>query len=135
MAVRWLQAYEQNFQPFRPQEAWLLYQLAAFGEAIGWGLLLIGIALKRYLLHGNDIPVLIAGQMHGTLFLIYIVSCLVLYPSLGWRRTGAVIAGLASIPPFGSLLVEQYVSHQRQRQRTRLQQSLILYSHFATMRA
>jgi integral membrane protein len=105
----------ESAKPFTDAEAWSLFRLAAIGEACGWTMLIAGITLKQYVLHGNNVPVLIAGQIHGTLFIIYIVAALALYPSLGWSRGKAILAGLASIPPYGSIIFEQWAAHRRSR--------------------
>ena len=110
----WLQRFEHN-QLFTEREAWLLFRLAAFAETIGWTSLLCGLALKRFVLHGNNDPVLITGQIHGTIYLAYFVAPLLLYPSLYWSRWRAVIAVIAGIPPYGSLLFELWTSHERRR--------------------
>jgi integral membrane protein len=107
-----LYRFEHN-NSFSESEAWSLFRLAAIGEACGWTLLLSGIACKRYLLHGTNDPVLVAGQIHGLLFFLYALASLGLYPSLSWTRRRAFVALLASIPPYGSLLFEQWVSHKR----------------------
>lgn len=102
-------------RPFKPGEAWLLFRLAAFGEAAGWTLLIAGIILKRYFLNGNNLPVLIAGQFHGTLFIIYMTAAVGLYPSLHWTRKRAVVALIASVPPYGSLLFERWAAYKLKR--------------------
>lgn len=107
-----LRQFEQQ-QQFSDHEAWNLFRLAAIGEAIGWTLLLVGIGCKYELLHGNNTPVLIAGQIHGMLFLLYLVASIVVYPSLGWKRLIALVAIIASVPPYGSLVFEQIMSHYR----------------------
>lgn len=102
-----LHTFERN-QVFTEDEGWLLFRIAAFGEAIGWTLLIAGIACQRFLIPGDTIPVQIAGQFHGVLFLAYALSAAGLYPTLRWSRKRAIIALLASIPPFGSLLFERW---------------------------
>ncbi len=106
----------ESARPFSEEEAWFLFKLGAIAEACGWAMLLTGMGLQRYMLHGNPAPVLIAGQIHGILFLLYALAGLGLYPCLGWRRGKALIATLASVPPFGSLLFEQWASRVRGRQ-------------------
>ena len=91
----------------------MLFRLAAFSEAFGWTLLIAGIAIKRYVMHGNDAPVLIAGQIHGMLFFAYFVAAFGLYPSLGWSRWRALFAVAASVPPYGTLVIEQWAAHKR----------------------
>ncbi len=98
--------FEHN-QAFSETEGWMLFRLAAIGEAVGWTLLITGIGLTRYVLHGNQIPVLAAGQIHGTLFIIYMVAAAGLYPTLGKSRKWAVVALIASVPPYGSIIFEQ----------------------------
>jgi integral membrane protein len=113
-------------RPFREDEAWLLFKIAAFAEAFGWTMLIIGILSQRLLFHSN-IPVLITGQLHGTIFLAYVVAALGLYPSLGWPRRRAVVAALASVPPYGSLLFEQWAAHQRQLCKIKTHSRLVTY--------
>jgi integral membrane protein len=105
-----LRAFEHK-RPFTEAEAWTLFRLAAFGEAIGWTLLIIGIVLRHAT--GSEIPVQIAGQLHGMIFFGYLVAALGLYPSLGWSRWRALFSLAASVPPYGTLLVEQYAAHRR----------------------
>jgi integral membrane protein len=105
-----LKQFEQN-TVFTETEAWGLFRLAAIGEACGWSLLISGIIL-RYFLKNND-PVVIAGQIHGMLFFCYAVAALGLYPNLRWSRGRALVALAASVPPYGSLLFEQWASYKR----------------------
>lgn len=91
----------------------MLFRIAAFSEAIGWTLLIIGIACKQLPVGWNLIPVGIAGVIHGMLFLIYIVAVLILAPSLDWSWAKTIIAGLCSMPPYGSLIFEKYVAQNR----------------------
>ncbi len=49
------------------------------------------------------------------LFFSYALAAVGLYPSLGWSRRRASVALLASVPPYGSLLFEQWAFHVRQR--------------------
>lgn len=107
-----LEKLESN-RPFTDQEAWNLFRIAAIGEAGGWSLLIAGIAFKHFVTPANNTPVLIAGQVHGTIFLVYITAVIVLYSSLRWSRKRTVVAGLASIPPYGSLIFEQWAAYKR----------------------
>lgn len=106
--------FEQN-NAFTEEEAWGLFRFAAIGEACGWSLLITGIILQR-LFKEHD-PVLVAGQIHGMLFLCYALAALGLYPSLRWSRIRACFALIASIPPYGSLLFEQWAAYQREKTR------------------
>jgi integral membrane protein len=122
-----IKKYEQ-FTPFTDSEAWGLFRIAAFSEAIGWSLLIIGILLGQYVFPGSSVPVKIAGRVHGTLFLIYIAAAILLYPSQGWSRKRTLFAAVASVPPFGSLLFEQWAAHKRNR--NRITHSIFLSAYF-----
>ncbi|HEX7368344.1 MAG TPA: DUF3817 domain-containing protein [Candidatus Saccharimonadales bacterium] len=120
--------YFEAARPFTEHEAWLLFRVAALAEAGGWTMLITGLALKQYVLHGNNVPVLIAGQIHGMIFFAYIIAALGLYPSLGWTRYKAIIAGLASVPPYGSLLFERWEARQRRHKALRNYHACTLYT-------
>jgi integral membrane protein len=100
-------------RPFTEAEAWMLFRIAAISEACGWALLGSGILISRYITPGNDTAVLIAGQTHGMIFFAYVAAAAGLYPSLGWSRWRAVFALAFSVPPFGTLLFEQWAAHRR----------------------
>lgn len=108
-----------------------MFRLAALGEAVGWTLLIIGILLGKYVLPGNPVPVAIAGRIHGTLFLVYIAAVMVMSPSQGWNLRRTIVAGIASVPPYGSLMFEQWAA--RKRRRTHLSQvvRLSIYYRYA----
>ena len=119
---------------FREEEAWKLFRLAAFGEAFGWTFLILGILFKYFVTPNTNIPVAIVGQIHGTLFIIYIAAVLVLHQSMRWSIQKTTIAGLLSIPPYGTLAFEQYEAWKRKKQnsykyRELIVRGLILYEH------
>jgi integral membrane protein len=101
---------------FSEREAWNIFRLAAISEAIGWTLLITGILLKQYAFHGNNAPVDIAGQIHGTIFLAYLGAVIAVFGSLRWSKRKLLIAALASIPPYGTLVFEQWAAHKRRQQ-------------------
>ena len=107
-----LQRFERN-QAFTETDSWMLFRLVAIAEACGWTMLIAGILCERYILPGNSIPVTIAGKIHGMLFLLYALAAVGLYPTLRWSRKRAFVALLASVPPYGSLLFEQWAHHMR----------------------
>jgi integral membrane protein len=109
-----LSKYE-SFTPFTEPEAWGLFRIAAIAEAVGWTLLIIGILLGQYVFVGSEIPVTIAGRVHGMLFLLYITATVLLSPSQGWSKSRTIIAGVASVPPYGSLIFEQWAAYKRNR--------------------
>lgn len=107
-----LHKFEHN-QVFTESEAWMLFRLTAIAEACGWTLLIAGMACGQLLMHGNRDAVLIAGQIHGTFFCMYALAATGLYPTLGWSRKLSFVALLASLPPYGSLVFEQWAQHKR----------------------
>ena len=112
--MQFFKNFERN-RVFTEEEGWLLFRIAAIAEACGWTLLIAGITSVRFITHSNPIPVQIAGQMHGVLFLSYALASIGLYPSLRWSRKRAFIALLASVPPYGSLLFERWATSERRR--------------------
>jgi integral membrane protein len=112
--IRLLRKFERN-RVFTEEEAWSLFRLAAIGEACGWGLLILGILWEHFGLPGAHLPVYFAGRAHGMLFLLYMLAAVGLYPNLGWSRKRAFVALVASVPPFGSLLFEQWAELIRNR--------------------
>lgn len=117
----------ETARPFTENEAWLLFRIAAIAEAVGWTILIAGILIERYVTPGNNAAVLIAGQTHGMIFFGYLVAALGLYPSLGWSRLKALCALIISVPPYGTLLFEQWAAYKRHKQRLRDYRSLLAY--------
>ena len=122
--IRLLQYY-QNFRPFTDSEAWYLFRLAAFGEAIGWSLLIVGIAWEAYT--GSHTLVAVGGRIHGMLFVTYIAAVLAFAPSMRWSFPQTIFGGLMSTPPYGSLVFEKLVSWQRRHSAAQLLFSNTLY--------
>jgi len=104
----------ENNKVFSEEESWLLFRIAAIAEACGWTLLILGIGIEKYILPGNNTSVLLAGRTHGMLFIAYALAAIGLYPTLLWSRKKAFIALLASVPPYGSLMFEQWAKHVRE---------------------
>ncbi len=118
----WRRSYEKligsynDFRPFTAAEAWGLFRLAAIGEAVGWTLLIIGVGCQHLPVSWNQIPVQLAGRIHGTLFLLYITAVVVLSPSLGWSLMRTLMGGAASVPPYGSLMFELWAGNRKRQQ-------------------
>lgn len=112
MQISLISRYE-TFRPFSEQEAWSVYRFAAFAEAFGWTLLICGIGISSYVFPGDRNAVVFAGRSHGIFFGLYIIATLVMYPSLRWSRGKALVAAAASLPPFGSLMFEQWAAYKR----------------------
>jgi integral membrane protein len=116
----------ENAQFFTDTEAWNLFRLAAFGEAFGWTLLIGSLIFQHYVTPGNNIPIDIAGQIHGTIFLIYIAAVVVLHPSLRWSPKRTLVAGLVSVPPYGTLIFEQWAARRRHSEAFKTYRQLVV---------
>lgn len=121
-------AFEHN-TVFSEQEAWALFRIAAFAEAVGWTSLITGIVLEH--LTGSHAPVAVAGRIHGMLFLSYMVAAVGLYPNLKWNRWAGIIALAASVPPYGSLVFEQVAGYVRSNQQARSYSRSVVFSALA----
>ncbi|WP_050792872.1 DUF3817 domain-containing protein [Gordonia neofelifaecis] len=82
------------------------FRLIAVIEAITWGLLLIGMAVKYGA--GIDSATMIPGSLHGAAFVIYLIVTLLTARALKWNFKVLVLALLASIPPFFTLWFESW---------------------------
>lgn len=118
--------FYSNFRPFTDEEAWAIFRLAAFAEALGWTILVSGIILTDYVFHSR-VPVILAGRTHGILFGLYLTAVLVLAPSLRWKWPKILLAGLMSAPPYGTLLFEIVENQRRKYKRLRVLSGVIRY--------
>lgn len=100
---------------FTDKEAWGIYRLFAFGEAVGWTLLIGAIVYRGFELPYASSVVTVAGRIHGMIFVSYFVIVLLTARSMGWgiwRITGALLAGM---PPYTSIVFEQLMAFQRKK--------------------
>ena len=129
--VRFIRQFEAA-RPFTEAEAWMLFRIAAVAEAVGWTLLVVGILADRYIPHGGGSALIFAGRTHGMLFLLYCLASLGLYPSLGWSRWRGLFALAFSVPPYGSLLFEQWAAAKRHNAGFRTYHQFLLYNALVT---
>jgi integral membrane protein len=85
------------------------FRLLALAEAVSWAGLLIGMFFK-YVAVGNDIGVNIFGPIHGGIFIAYVLAALLVRGPLRWDGRTLVLALLASIPPFGTVVFERWAA-------------------------
>lgn len=83
------------------------FRVIAVAEAVSWLGLLIGMFFK-YVVVENEVGVKVFGPIHGTVFILYVVLALLAARALRWSAGTTVLALLASIPPFGSLVFERW---------------------------
>jgi integral membrane protein len=85
------------------------FRAVAVTEAVSWAGLLVGMLFK-YLVVGNAIGVHVFGPIHGVVFLAYVALALVVRARLAWDGRTTLLALLASIPPFGSVVFERWAT-------------------------
>lgn len=82
------------------------FRFIAVLEALTWLGLLIGMAFKYIPADGNEIGVKIFGPIHGAVFVLYLVITVVTAVKLRWSAVTTVLAAVASVPPFGTVVFE-----------------------------
>jgi integral membrane protein len=98
---------------FSEAEAWNLFKYAAYGEAVGWTLLIYGILAAHFKFWASGVALAIGGSVHGTIFIAYLIIVLATYSSLGWTRGRAVVGIIISVIPYGTLGFELWVANKR----------------------
>jgi len=80
------------------------FRLIAVIEAITWALLLIGMGLK----YGADMEsaTMVPGSLHGAAFIVYLLITVLSARSLNWSWKVTLLALVASVPPFFSVIFE-----------------------------
>lgn len=115
-----------TWQFFDDREAWLIFRLAAFGEAIGWTLLITGIAYKHFGLPNGPDVLTVLGQTHGTLFFGYAAAVLAVASSLRWSKLEFLVAAAVSVPPYGTLVYEKFLAHRRKQIAAKAHRELVV---------
>lgn len=86
------------------------FRFIAVLEALTWLGLLIGMAFKYIPADGNEIGVKIFGPVHGAVFVLYLVVTAVTAVKLRWNIVTTLLAAVASIPPFGTVVFEVWAA-------------------------
>ena len=88
------------------------FRFVAIAEALSWTGLLTGMFFK-YVVVKNPIGVQVFGPIHGVIFLAYVGMAFVVAKPLAWTGRLRLLALAASIPPFGSIVFERWVTRRR----------------------
>ena len=99
----WLRSQD----PARKAGAAAAFRVVAFAEALSWLGLLTGMFFK-YVVESGDLGVRIFGPIHGTVFLTYVVVTLVTWRAQRWSFPVALLALVASVPPFCTVAFEEW---------------------------
>lgn len=81
------------------------FRAIAIAEAISWAGLLFGMYLK-YVPESTELGVRVFGPIHGGVFILYVLSCLVAAWKFGWNIRTLFLALASSIPPFVTYVFE-----------------------------
>ena len=84
------------------------FRLVAVAEAVSWAGLLVGMFLKYVVRAGAEGGVPVFGSIHGAVFTIYVVLSLLSVRPLRWDGRTTLLALVASVPPFGSIVFERW---------------------------
>ena len=83
------------------------FRLVAFGEALSWTGLLVGMAFKYS--DNGEAGVQLFGPIHGAMFIAYVLLAIPAAKAAGYGARGLLLVAAASIPPFTTLYAERRV--------------------------
>jgi integral membrane protein len=78
------------------------YRIVAIAEAVTWTLLIAGMLLK-YVADAGGLPVLIAGSIHGFVFITYALTAVLVGVNQRWRVKQIVAAVATAIVPYATI--------------------------------
>jgi integral membrane protein len=87
-------------------------RLAGLAEGISF-LLLLGIAMPLKYLADMPGAVRVVGMLHGILFILFVLAVFEAVGSLGWSARQVALALLASVVPFGTLLLDRRLRREQ----------------------
>lgn len=85
-----------------------LFVVVAIAEAVSWAGLLAGMYFK-YFTDAGEMGVKVFGPLHGGIFVLYVALALVVARALRWSLGTTFVALVCAIPPFATLVFEQWV--------------------------
>ena len=100
---------------FTDAEAWAIFRFFAIAEAIGWTLLISAIVYRSLGLPQAPSVISFAGHIHGIFYIFYFLIVFLVARSMEWRLGKVGLAVAAGVPPYGSLIFELYMAHQRKK--------------------
>ncbi|EMQ96603.1 DUF3817 domain-containing protein [Paeniglutamicibacter gangotriensis] len=79
-----------------------LYRSLAFAEAVTWTLLIIAMVIK-YVFHAGDLPVQIAGSIHGFVFISYALAAGLVGVNQYWSKRLITLAVATAVLPYATV--------------------------------
>jgi integral membrane protein len=95
----------------KQQTAWRWLLMIGSLEAISFLILLLVAVPLKYVGH-NAAMVHLMGPIHGTLFLLYVVTVVIAARAFHWHRGRTWLALGASVIPFGPFLFDAWLRRQ-----------------------
>ncbi len=80
----------------------MFYRIVANAEAVTWTLLIAGMLLK-YAADAGGLPVLIAGSIHGFVFITYALTAVLVGVNQRWSVRQIVAAVATAIVPYATI--------------------------------
>ena len=90
-------------------------RLVGLAEGISF-LVLLGIAMPLKYLAGWPAAVRVVGMLHGVLFVLFVLAVFEAIGSLRWTAKQVAVALLASLLPFGTLVLDRRLRRQQASQ-------------------
>ena len=100
---------------FTDKEAWAIFRFFAILEAIGWSMLIGAIMYRSFGLPEYESVISVAGRMHGLFFSLYFLFVLLTARSMKWGFWRVLVALIAGMPPYTSLVFEQIMAYDRRK--------------------
>lgn len=87
-------------------------RLVGLAEGVSY-LVLLGIAMPLKYLAGWPLAVRVVGLLHGILFVLFVLAVFEAVGSLRWSSRQVATALLASLLPFGTLVLDRELRRQQ----------------------
>lgn len=78
------------------------FRVVAVAEAVTWTLLIAAMVVK-YGLEGGDLPVRLAGSVHGFVFLAYAATVVVVALNQRWSARLALLGVVTAVVPYATI--------------------------------
>ncbi len=85
-----------------------VFRTLAVAEAVTWVLLLAGMAAERVLGLG-DLGVVIAGPVHGLVFLAFVVGAVLVAVNQRWRAGTTIVVLASSVVPLATVAADVWL--------------------------
>jgi integral membrane protein len=88
------------------------FRIIGIAEGISY-LLLLGVAMPLKYMAGLPLAVKYTGWAHGVLFVLYLLYLVKVEVEFKWKFSTFVMAGLASLVPFGPFIMEKKLKSEQ----------------------